>query len=44
MVRVSCQVKQELFSMHFLMSFNTPPVFILRYSACQDGTPVLIFI
>lgn len=33
----------KFFSMHFLMSFNTPPVFILRHSACQGGTPVLIF-
>lgn len=35
--------KGKFFSMHFLMSFNTPPVFILRHSACQGGTPALIF-
>lgn len=34
---------RKFFSMHFLMSFNIPPLFILRHSACQGGTPVLIF-
>lgn len=31
------------FPMNFLMSFNTPPVFILRHSAFQGGIPILTF-